>query len=152
MNEIFRKLQYRDQETILVTGPPPEFQPHLDEVGAIAQVATRGVGTKKYPFVLSFVRTCAELAKAAPAAVARLEGDGLLWFAYPKKSSKRYRSDIGRDDSWGPLGELGFEGVRMIAIDEDWSALRLRRVEHIKAMKRDPKRTMTAEGKKRLRR
>ncbi len=152
MNEVFRKLQYKDQTPILVTGAPSQFQSHLDEIGRLARVATRGAGTKKYSFVLSFVRTCAELAKAAPAAVARLEDDGLLWFAYPKKSSRLYDSDIGRDDSWQPFGDLGFEGVRMIAIDEDWSALRLRRVEHIKSMKRAPERAISAEGRRRARR
>ena len=29
------------------------------------------------------------------------------------------------------VGALGFEGVRMIAIDEDWSALRFRQVDQI---------------------
>jgi hypothetical protein len=32
----------------------------------------------------------------------------------------------------------GFEPVRQIAIDEDWSALRFRRTDFIKSMTRDP--------------
>ncbi len=54
--------------------------------------------------------------------------------------------------SWQHLGDLGYEGVRMIAIDEDWSALCLRHVDYIKSMVRDSKRAMSAEGKRRLRR
>lgn len=152
MNAVFRKLQYKDQASVLVSKAPPEFQDSLDEMRGVTQVTTRAIGQSRFPFVLTFVKNCAELDRAAAAAVARVEDDGLLWFAYPKKSSKRYRSDIGRDDSWRLLGALGFEGVRMIAIDEDWSALRLRRVEYIKTMSRDPKRAMTAKGKKRTRR
>ena len=34
------------------------------------------------------------------------------------------------------MGKAGFEGVRMVAIDEDWSAVRFRRVEFIKTMTR----------------
>ena len=34
------------------------------------------------------------------------------------------------------MGEAGFEPVRMVAIDEDWSALRFRRAEFIKNMTR----------------
>jgi len=34
------------------------------------------------------------------------------------------------------MGKAGFEPVRMVAIDEDWSALRFRRVEFIKTMNR----------------
>lgn len=152
MNEVFRKLQYRDQTSVLVSKAPAEFQKCLDEMRGVTRVTTRLTGNKRYPFVLFFVRNCAELARGAASAVSRVEDDGLLWFAYPKKSSKRYDSDIGRDDSWQPLGDLDYEGVRMIAIDEDWSALRLRHVDHIRSMKRDPKRAMTATGKKRTQR
>jgi len=45
---------------------------------------------------------------------------------------KKYTCDISRDNGWQALGELGFEGVRMVAIDEDWSAVRFRRAEYIK--------------------
>ncbi len=49
------------------------------------------------------------------------------------------------------MGAVGFEGVRQVAIDEDWSALRFRRVEYIKRMTRDPKRAMTKAAGARLR-
>jgi hypothetical protein len=39
------------------------------------------------------------------------------------------------------------EGVRQVAIDEDWSARRLRRSEYFKKMTRDEKRAMTKKGK-----
>jgi hypothetical protein len=45
------------------------------------------------------------------------------------------------------LGKLGFEAVRQVAINEDWSALCFRRVEFIKTMSRDQKRAISAEGK-----
>lgn len=149
---IFRKLQFKDQDSILISKAPLEFREHLEEMREVTKVVTRPSGKRRYQFALYFVKTCAELAATAPSAVARLDEDGLLWFAYPKKSSKRYESDIGRDDSWQPLGDLGFEGVRMIAIDQDWSALRLRHVDHIKSMKRDPRRAISAQGKRRVRR
>jgi hypothetical protein len=46
---------------------------------------------------------------------------------------------------WSKLGELGFEPVRQVALGEDWSALRFRRVAVIKKMTRSF--AMTAEGK-----
>jgi hypothetical protein len=36
-----------------------------------------------------------------------------------------------------------------VAIDEDWSALRFRRVEHITSLKRDPSRVLSASGRTR---
>ena len=74
----------------------------------------------------------------------------MVWFAYPKGTSKRYRSEINRDTGWQALGRAGFEPVRAVAIDEDWSALRFRRVEFIKTMTRANEHRMTAQGKARL--
>jgi hypothetical protein len=77
-------------------------------------------------------------------------GDAIVWFAYPKGTSKKYKCDFNRDTGWASLGAAGFEGVRMVAIDEDWSALRFRRMEFIKTMTRDKKRDMTKQGKKKM--
>jgi hypothetical protein len=41
-----------------------------------------------------------------------------------------------------------FEPVRMVAIDADWSALRFRRVEHIKSMTRSSKGAISSAGKR----
>lgn len=65
--------------------------------------------------------------------------DAVLWFAYPKKISKHYQSDISRDHGWQALAKLGFEGDRQVAIDEDWSALRFRHVDFIKSLPKTPK-------------
>lgn len=149
MNAVFKKLQFNHQDRIYVWGAPPELEPHLDQMRAITEVTEHPSCKKSYGFALFFVRSCADIAKQAERAARKVPGDGILWFAYPKKSSKRYVSDIGRDDGWAPLGAMGFEGVRQVSVDEDWSALRFRRVEHIKTMKRDPKRAISTSGKKR---
>jgi hypothetical protein len=73
----------------------------------------------------------------------------VIWFAYPKGSSKKYKSEINRDSGWKVLGEAGFEPVRMVAIDEDWSAVRFRRVEFIKTLTRGKEHRMSAGGKAR---
>lgn len=102
-----------------------------------------------YAFVLAFAEMKSDLTKRIDSVKDHLTEDAVLWFAYPKKSSKQYRSDITRDQGWQPLGDLGFEGVRQVAIDADWSALRFRQARHIKTLKRAPKWRMSEEGKKR---
>ena len=74
----------------------------------------------------------------------------VLWFAYPKKSSKLYRSDINRDAGWDVLGKFGFEPVRQIALNEHWSALRFRVVAEIKNLTRRTFMAISEEAKKRL--
>jgi hypothetical protein len=64
---------------------------------------------------------------------------------------EKHRSDINRDSGWDVMGQAGFEPVRQVAIDEDWSALRFRRVEFIKSMTRRESSTLTKQGKARTR-
>jgi len=65
----------------------------------------------------------------------------------PEKISKKYKCDFNRNSDWSTLGTAGFESVRMVAIDENWSALRFRRVEYIKTMARSPDNALSKAGK-----
>jgi hypothetical protein len=56
----------------------------------------------------------------------------VLWIAYPKGTSKRYACQFNRDSGWDVIRDAGFESVRQVAIDEDWSALRFRRLAYVK--------------------
>ncbi|ALS20764.1 MULTISPECIES: hypothetical protein [Paenibacillus] len=128
MNELLKKMNYKNQQRLLVLNAPEEFHPHLQAFREAAEVdETIGQSERKlYGFVLVFAKNSRDVMAMAPEAVKRCEPGGLLWFAYPKKTSKKYKADISRDEGWQPLKELGFEGVRLIAIDDDWSAMRFR--------------------------
>lgn len=148
MNAIFKKLNFKNQPEIHVLNAPDSFQPDLREMAELTKI-TVTAPTADGQFILIFVKKQSELSEAANLAAKVLQGDGLLWIAYPKKSSKKYTCDFDRDSGWSVFGQHGFEGVRMVAIDEDWSALRLRRVEFIKTLERDSSRALSDEGKKR---
>ena len=146
MLTVFEKLQLKDQKEIVVLNAPKSFEPELTRLKGVT-VRRNLEGVKELDFAIAFVLTQAELDAAVKAIVSRARGDAVVWVAYPKGSSKRYTSTINRDTGWDSLGAGGFEGVRMVAIDEDWSALRFRRAEFIKSMKRDPTHAMSAVGK-----
>jgi hypothetical protein len=110
-------------------------------------VDTAAAPRKSYPFTLAFVQSESDVKKFGLVAARQLEGDGVCWMVYPKKSSKKYQATITRDNGWTLLGELGFEGVRQVAIDADWSALRFRRAEHIGSMIRRQSMALSQAGK-----
>jgi hypothetical protein len=101
-------------------------------------------------FSLAFVTKQHEVDAFARSIAAKIKGDAIVWFAYPKGTSRNYTCEFNRDTGWSALGALGFEGVRQVAIDADWSALRFRRVAFIKRMVRDKSRALTAEGQERV--
>jgi hypothetical protein len=144
---ILNKLQYKNQDPVLVLNAPAEFQPVIAAWKKLAAINTAIDKGRKYAFAIGFVQSADEILQYGIPMAKQMEVDGLFWMAYPKKSSKKYSSAISRDEGWAPLGSLGFEGVRMVAIDEDWSALRLRKAEHIGKMIRRQGMAMSAAGK-----
>jgi hypothetical protein len=128
MPSIFDKLNLTTQKRIVVLNAPESFEPELASLGdvEVARSVERGSS-----FWLAFVIRQEELDLLARAIAAQAEGDAIVWFAFVKGSSKRYKSEITRDKGWEVLRELGFDTVRSVAIDADWSALRFRRVEFI---------------------
>jgi hypothetical protein len=130
----FAKLNLKDQTEIIVLNAPASFEPELKALKdvTVRRDAKGGV----IDFSLAFVTTQKEVDTLGPQVAKKAKGDAVVWFAYPKGSSKKYTSQINRDNGWAVMGKAGFEPVRMVAIDEDWSALRFRRVEFIKTMNR----------------
>ena len=122
MHAALKKLLYKGQDPILVMNAPALYSPFLG--GLACRIDTRPRG--KYGFIQLFAATRAELEPKLDAALAALDGDSVFWICYPKKTSKSYTSDLSREIIWAMVQERGFEGVAMVAIDEDWSAFRVR--------------------------
>jgi|SRR5580700_1730048 hypothetical protein len=149
MASIFAKLNLKDQSQIVVLNAPESFEGELRALRDVT-ILRNLHDLDEIEFSLAFVTKPGEVHALGTTIAERAKGDAVVWFAYPKGTSKKYKSEINRDNGWQVLGLLGFEGVRSVAIDEDWSAARFRRVEFIKTMKRDRKHAMTKQGKARL--
>lgn len=148
MNPIFKKLNYKDQDQVFVVNAPKSFEKDMDEMRSVTALKTSIGAAKDVGFFLGFVTKQKEVDDLTQKVAPLIKGDGLLWFAYPKGSSKKYKCEFNRDNGWNELGKHGFEPVRMIAIDDDWSALRFRKAENIKTMTRSV--TLTETGKKKV--
>jgi hypothetical protein len=134
MARVFQKLNLTEQAEILVLEAPESFEPALAALEDVRIVRSLGAA-REVAFALAFVTRQAELDRVAEALVKKAAGDALLWFAYPKGTSRRYSCDFNRDTGFDVLRRLGFDSVRQVALDEDWSALRFRRAGLIKARK-----------------
>jgi len=54
-----------------------------------------------------------------------MQAKARLWICYPKAG--KLGTDLSRDTLWPLLEKRGFEGVRLVAIDDTWSAMAFRR-------------------------
>jgi hypothetical protein len=132
MATVFEKLNLKDHPAILVLNAPASFEPELARLKSI-KVHRKLDSISESPFSLAFVTRKNEVDALAPQIAKRAKGDAIVWFAYPKGTSKKYKCDFNRDNGWDAMNAHGFETVRAVAIDEDWSALRFRRHEFVKA-------------------
>jgi hypothetical protein len=148
MQSTFEKLNLKNGKQILVLGAPESFEPELAALDGVTILRSLKE-PKQIEFSLAFVTKQREVDTLAAAIAKRAAGDAVVWFAYPKGSSKKYKCEINRDHGWEVLGKAGFEPVRMVAIDQDWSAVRFRRAEFIKTLTRGKEHRMSAQGKAR---
>jgi hypothetical protein len=150
MSAVFAKLNLKHQE-IVVINAPSSFEPELKALKGI-DIHRDLKKVKSIHFALAFATKQAEVDKLAEELVSRAHGDAVLWIAYPKGTSKKYKCEFNRDTGWKAMRSAGFDTVRQVAIDEDWSALRFRRVEYIKPTAGDSSSKAGAGVKERVRR
>ncbi len=148
MNALFKKLNFKNQSTCYVIHAPASLGGSLAEMKEVTVIKTSLADAKSVEFFLAFVTKQKEVDDFVKKVVPLMTHDGLLWFAYPKGSSKKYVCEFNRDTGWQELGKAGYEPVRMVAVDEDWSALRFRNAENIKKMTRSF--AMSDTGKKKV--
>ena len=108
-----KKLNLKDGAPLRVLGKPAgvdlgDVQTTSSDKGAVLLFAANKAGLD---------------AKVAPVIEAARQ-DRIAWIAYPKAG--QLGTDLNRDILWKHLQGRGIQGVRQIAIDEVWSALRFR--------------------------
>lgn len=146
MDALFKKLNFKDQKALVILNLPQNLQHHAESMKQFATVNQDVENDYEIQFALIFASTQQNLDEAIHAIAPKLIGDSIFWVAYPKGSSKNYKCEFNRDTGWQVMGSYGMEGVRQVAIDEDWSALRFRKVQFIKNFTRNDKMILSKEG------
>jgi hypothetical protein len=106
MAGIFEKLNLKDQQEILVLHAPESFLPELARLPVLT-IHHHIESVPEIGFFLAFVTRKSEVDALAAAVAARAPGDAIVWFAYPKGTSKKYTCDFNRDTGWDALKALG---------------------------------------------
>ncbi|MBO0931384.1 hypothetical protein [Fibrella aquatilis] len=147
MEALVKKLNYVSQPTVVLLNVPAELGVLSETFSRQSTVYQQVEHADRADFLLAFVQQLGAVKQVADWVAAHTVGDVTIWLAYPKQTSKTYRCDFNRDTGWAALGAIGFEPVRQVAVNDDWSALRFRRVAYIKTMSRSHEGAISAEGK-----
>jgi hypothetical protein len=127
---LFKKLQLKTGSDIVAINSPVSFEHELAQASKTTAVHKKPVN--EITFAIIFVIKEVEIKQYYNSIVKQISDDTVLWFCYPKKTSKNYKSTINRDAGWDFLQQKNLTTVRAVAIDCDWSALRFRPVHLVK--------------------
>ena len=117
----FEKMVVKNAKALAVLNDGGEHGELLAQLPAERRVSEG----ERADWILLFARSRAELERFLPMAQARLAPGGAVWVAYRKGGAKA-GSDIHRDDIRSFAQTIGLDSVAMVAIDGEWSALRLK--------------------------
>ena len=118
-----QKLQLKTGQAVVILSPAPGY---VEKLRAELKDNLLSIEVKpNSEAVVVFVNSLAEARELVPGGIRAVKRDGLLWVAYPKGSSK-VKTDVNRDSLWEAVKVTGWRPVRLIALDEVWSVMRLR--------------------------
>lgn len=133
---VLEKLQLGDEKNLLIQGLPSTIEKQFAKL-SFAKNVTPLLKTRRIDFALVFAVNQNQLRSIVREVVPALHGEGKFWIAYPKQTSKIV-SDLSRDCSWSCLDEMGFESVRMVALDHVWCAVRFKPKEELSHKQPNP--------------
>jgi hypothetical protein len=110
MTNLWKKLNLKDHPQVIVVNAPESFEEETDRLESTRIVRSFGKA-KQIGFMLAFVIKRADIKRIAQQVAKKAEGDAVVWFAYPKQTSKRYTCEFNRDSGWEPVTQAGFKGV-----------------------------------------
>jgi len=107
-----KKLQIREGQSVRLINPPAGF---------ILDAPATESGT---PTLLLFAKDSKSLKSLGKPVFEAAKQDRLAWIAYPKAG--KLDTDLNRDKLAEMVKPLGIQPVRLISLDDTWSAMRFR--------------------------
>ena len=119
---LVKKLGLAEGQRAFIEKPPDGYFALLAPLPENVEFVPRMAG--KLDFIQLFVREASRLRERLPAYLDKLDPDGTIWISWPKKASK-VPTDITEDTIREVALPLGLVDVKVCAVDETWSGLKL---------------------------
>jgi hypothetical protein len=120
---IAQKLLVKPGESFVLLNAPQDYAAQMGNSPSGVTLETTLSG--QADTIQCFITSMQQLKDMLPGLKAALKPGGKLWLTYPKLTSK-LKSDVNRDTIYTYAMTIGLQGVAMIAVDDDWAALRVK--------------------------
>jgi hypothetical protein len=119
---LVKKLGIREGTKLFLANAPEEYLKLVSPLPEGVKIASRMSGDTDIVHIFSVKED--HLTKALRASLAKLKQDGMIWVSWPKKSAK-VPTDITEDTIRKVALPLGLVDVKVCAVDDVWSGLKL---------------------------
>lgn len=116
----WRKVGVRAGDRLCLLGAPGTWDP----ARSLAATVTRRGGGRPCDVVVACCTSAAELRRRAGDLARAITPSGMVWVAWPRKAAG-HASDLSDAVVRATMLPLGLVDVKVAALDEDWSALKL---------------------------
>jgi hypothetical protein len=117
-----QKLAIKEGFLVLLVHAPEGYAERLGQLPA-GVILNAPAGP--YDLIQLFVATQSEVETGLPTLKPLLKPKGYIWVTW-RKGGSASKGDITRDTIWPFAATIGLQPVSNIAVDDDWSALRLK--------------------------
>lgn len=117
-----RKLGIKPGSRLFVAGAPPDYKKLVAPLPDGVKILSRMTGDADIAHLFSTRRD--DLAAQIRSTLAQLKSDGAIWVSWPKKAAK-VPTDITEDTIREVALPLGLVDIKVCAVDEVWSGLKL---------------------------
>ena len=124
MQDIVKKFRFKDKG--IVINAPAALEIQFTELGFTTAFDTNLKSTN----TLVFINNNEEYLEFLNNQLDKIEPDSVLWFAYPKGTSK-VKTDVNRDTIRVTGAAFNITTVSAISIDDTWSGLRFRPIDRV---------------------
>jgi hypothetical protein len=127
-NPLFKKLGIKEGASVRLINPPRNYTALIGEIaGTLSFREKGGAGVKVgegLDFIHFFTNSAGELERTLPVLKQEIKKDGMIWVSWYKKSCGKpteVTENMVRDTALAS----GLVDVKVCAVDEDWSGLKL---------------------------
>ena len=121
-NPLFKKLGIKEGFVLYVKNAPENYLKLISPLPDQVQIKKRLASN--LDLVHFFTKSSAELKKEIPKYLEKIKRDGMIWVSWPKRASK-VPTDVTEDVIRNVILPLGLVDVKVCAVDEVWSGLKL---------------------------
>ena len=120
---IAQKMLFKPGQKVFLVTPPPDYIELLGQIPDGVEILTRT--TVPVDIIQLFSASRKGLEEQMPWLKPLIKPGGMLWITY-YKGTARVKTDINRDTINAYAHTLGLEGVSIISVNEDGSAMRFK--------------------------